>query len=517
MFTRSIRISVITFSLFCLFGLNAIAEDFSNTVKNVKVTSAGDGGVVVDVYIDSTDANVKPQLSTRKYKDDKYIIDLMQVTQKGAVSKDTSGASGMLSSKNINVGKLPGGTARILLNLDDPAVKVKDVRYHLINNKPQAPKAKEEKETNTNVLVKAESVKKPETKSVDEKTPVKEEKKPNVADVKKETVKPEVVSKPKQEKAEVKKESKPTEKPKIESKQEVKKEAPEVVEGPQIVHKTDKPIQKVDVKKETKVKAAKPDKVKEDIKPVELAKKEVKTKPEQKTEPKVEPKHEVKKEEAKPVISHKVETEHILDDVPEVVLVQTESETHDVEAENIDENVSEQTPLNFDDPLDEENVKIVDVKGNDIDFTGMLLTLIGALVIVVPLIFVAIWLINLFYKGGDSMGLKNISSMGGGNKFKILSSTSLGQGKSIHLVEIRGRQLVVGCTNNSINILTEFGDFDEFVDEQRGVENTNGAVSMNQNSSSKRFKKGRAPLGSFSDLYKDYTKKIDENDLEDEY
>jgi flagellar biogenesis protein FliO len=46
------------------------------------------------------------------------------------------------------------------------------------------------------------------------------------------------------------------------------------------------------------------------------------------------------------------------------------------------------------------------------------------------------------------------------NKFKVLASSSLGQGKLIHLVEINGKQLVVGSTNNSINLLTEINPED---------------------------------------------------------
>jgi len=41
------------------------------------------------------------------------------------------------------------------------------------------------------------------------------------------------------------------------------------------------------------------------------------------------------------------------------------------------------------------------------------------------------------------------------NQFKVLASSSLGQGKIIHLVEINGKQLVIGSTSNNINVLTE--------------------------------------------------------------
>lgn len=41
------------------------------------------------------------------------------------------------------------------------------------------------------------------------------------------------------------------------------------------------------------------------------------------------------------------------------------------------------------------------------------------------------------------------------NRFNVLSTSTLGQGKDIHLVEINGKQLVIGSTANSINLLTE--------------------------------------------------------------
>lgn len=56
----------------------------------------------------------------------------------------------------------------------------------------------------------------------------------------------------------------------------------------------------------------------------------------------------------------------------------------------------------------------------------------------------------LFNKFGD----------GDMNRFKVLATSTLGQGKIIHLVEINGKQLVVGSTNNNINLLTEISPED---------------------------------------------------------
>jgi len=41
------------------------------------------------------------------------------------------------------------------------------------------------------------------------------------------------------------------------------------------------------------------------------------------------------------------------------------------------------------------------------------------------------------------------------NRFNVISSSTLGQGKDIHLVEINGKHLVIGSTSNNINLLTE--------------------------------------------------------------
>jgi len=41
------------------------------------------------------------------------------------------------------------------------------------------------------------------------------------------------------------------------------------------------------------------------------------------------------------------------------------------------------------------------------------------------------------------------------NKFNILSTATLGQGKNIHLIEINGKYLVIGSTINNISLLTE--------------------------------------------------------------
>ena len=481
--------------------MGVLAEEFSNTIDSVKVKSVGDKEVVVDVYVTSTDASVKPQLSSRKYKDDKYVIDLMQVTQDGNVSRDTSASSGLLESKDIKVGKLPGGMARVLIDLDDPDLKVKEVKYHVVSAKKKVDKPVVKPEETT--------VKEPDEKPASE---TKVATAPKTEPVKRTEPKPDPpVLKPK---ADVPKEStvKPEPKPVEKSPEEPKATKP--VTGPQIIHKTDKPAQ-VEPEKVVNKPQTEPIKKVETVvsKPVQT----IETNTEAKPEPKVV------KPEIKPVVEDKTKTVPKIEDkqtvntvtetLPEEKLI---AQVPEVEHKQPDEKVinpvdPEQTPVNFADNATEGDMRVVDVKKDDFNILGMLFSIVGPLSIVIGLIIVVVLLINVFYKGGDTMGLKAISNMGG-NRFKIISSTSLGQGKSIHLVEIKGKQLVIGCTNNSINILTEFGDFDYFVEEQKQPD-----IEETVSPKYPGYKRSKPPIGSFSDLYKEYTSKVDDQDFEDEY
>lgn len=57
------------------------------------------------------------------------------------------------------------------------------------------------------------------------------------------------------------------------------------------------------------------------------------------------------------------------------------------------------------------------------------------------------------------------------NNFNVLTSSTLGQGKDIHLVEINGKQLVIGSTSSNINLLTEITpeEIEEFKTKKQQV------------------------------------------------
>lgn len=82
-------------------------------------------------------------------------------------------------------------------------------------------------------------------------------------------------------------------------------------------------------------------------------------------------------------------------------------------------------------------------------------TLIFGLIIVICLIYFT----GYFYQklvGVNSKLNKNANGDNDFNKVKIISTTPLGQGKNIFVVEIKNKHLVLGATENQINLLKEF-------------------------------------------------------------
>ena len=82
-------------------------------------------------------------------------------------------------------------------------------------------------------------------------------------------------------------------------------------------------------------------------------------------------------------------------------------------------------------------------------------TLIFGLIIVICLIYFT----GYFYQkliGVNSKLNKNANGDDDFNKVKIISTTPLGQGKNIFVVEIKNKHLVLGATENQINLLKEF-------------------------------------------------------------
>jgi flagellar biogenesis protein FliO len=81
--------------------------------------------------------------------------------------------------------------------------------------------------------------------------------------------------------------------------------------------------------------------------------------------------------------------------------------------------------------------------------------LITSLSIVIVLIFITGWI----YSKLSRISAENLFSGKLGqlsnNTFKIISTVQLGPNKTLHLIEINNKQLIIGCTQDKINLITE--------------------------------------------------------------
>ncbi len=94
------------------------------------------------------------------------------------------------------------------------------------------------------------------------------------------------------------------------------------------------------------------------------------------------------------------------------------------------------------------------------------------------------------------------------NKFKVLATSTLGQGKVIQLVEINGKQLVIGSTNNNINLLTEITseEMDELqakAEAKKGLKRQAKPLPEDE----QEYYDPDSYSSRYSDLYKEYTEK----------
>jgi flagellar biosynthetic protein FliO len=481
------------FILIC--GLSVSAQDVNNTINSVKVQQSGDNAVVVDVYVNENAGSPKPQISSRTHQNDKFVIDLINVRDEGNVSKDTSASSGLVKNKNLRIGNIQGGSvSRVLIDLENPDVKVKEVRYHVVGKGQTPPIVATSSPEPAPVKPAVVTQPKPE--------PVASKPAPAPAPKKIESPPPKVESKPAPPKA-----TAVAVAPKAEKQVPVSKPAPPSntesasSSGPVVVHKTDpksEVVQQPSIAPQAAV-AQKP------VTKPEVVKKT--SDPEKQLEKKLPNTDNSDTPQEKQKTENDLLAQATPEKKPEPVNTPAPAPAE----------ITEQTPVSLGDTTaDNAGVRTIDTGAENLNYGDMIATFGWALVVVIPLILVAAWIMNMVYKGGENIGLKSLTGSSG-NKFKILSSTTLGQGKSVHLVEIKGKQLVIGCTNNSINILTEFNDFDEFVETSRTQERATQTGTPQATPTESSYKRSRPPIGSFADLYKDYQNKIDETDLEDEY
>jgi len=90
----------------------------------------------------------------------------------------------------------------------------------------------------------------------------------------------------------------------------------------------------------------------------------------------------------------------------------------------------------------------------------------GIFSILMALIFVIclIYITGLIYSKLNIMGAKTVKEQLKGQGLSnviVLSTTSLGQGKNLHVIEINNSQMLIAATPNSINLIKELSEKNE--------------------------------------------------------
>ena len=84
-----------------------------------------------------------------------------------------------------------------------------------------------------------------------------------------------------------------------------------------------------------------------------------------------------------------------------------------------------------------------------------ILKIFNSLIFVILLILLTGWVYMKIKKINPEQLLSGKFNKLGENNFKIISSLQLGAGKSIYLIEINNKQLIVGTTASSVNLLAQ--------------------------------------------------------------
>jgi flagellar biogenesis protein FliO len=89
------------------------------------------------------------------------------------------------------------------------------------------------------------------------------------------------------------------------------------------------------------------------------------------------------------------------------------------------------------------------------------LNLMSSLSIVIILIFATGWIYaKLSRINANNLFAGKLNQISN-NTFKIISTVQLGPNKTLHLIEINNKQLIIGCTQDKINLITEMNKNEE--------------------------------------------------------
>lgn len=172
---------------------------------------------------------------------------------------------------------------------------------------------------------------------------------------------------------------------------------------------------------------------------------------------------------------------------------------------NYDNSLSEQKPLNLSNYTEKkyDYEKMQDAK----PIKGpSFLSIMSSLFFVILLIIIFGWFYSRLKNVDPAALLSGKLTDGHSNKFNILSTTSLGQGKTIHLVEICGRHLVLGSTINNISLLAEINQ--DVINSEKTKENI-----IERTEDKLIYEEDNENISPYNEIYKEYLK--DDFDLKD--
>ncbi len=133
-----------------------------------------------------------------------------------------------------------------------------------------------------------------------------------------------------------------------------------------------------------------------------------------------------------------------------------------------------------------------------------LITLTGSLFFVIFLILIFGWLYAKFQRINLNKVFEGKFETTDTDSLKILSTVSLGQGKTVHLMEVNGKKFVIGSTNNNINLIADLTEKNKSFEN---IMNTRDIDILNINNP-EEYNNG------YSEEYKEYLKKDKKDEKE---
>lgn len=94
---------------------------------------------------------------------------------------------------------------------------------------------------------------------------------------------------------------------------------------------------------------------------------------------------------------------------------------------------------------------------------------VGAVIFALLFVICLIYITGIIYTRLNTFGTKTVKKQLKNCKadnILVLSTIQLGQGKNLHVVETNGKKVLVGSTANSINVIKDLGEDEDFVPKE---------------------------------------------------